>query len=106
VGLNAWNAPWIPTVNGFKPTPRVEGVPGNLWIFDLILENPRRWNKDKVGEFLDHFSAEQVCRIQLSQNLHEDKLMWHPSSTGILSTKLVYWTNNDHQFVYSGPLSN
>jgi hypothetical protein len=104
--LDLWNAPWIPSLPGFKPKPKMEGVYSINWVSELIQENPRRWDRDKLEDCFDPDSVEKISLIPLGQYTQEDKLIWSPSSSGSFSTKIALWTDQKHRFENSGPLSN
>lgn len=56
IGLDVWNAPWVPNSRGFKPSPRVIEEQNIHWVSELILENPRRWNSELLQQTFDEES--------------------------------------------------
>lgn len=104
-GLDVWNTRWISFMQGFKPKPILDGIFLVNWVSELIQENPRRWDKDKLVECFDLKFVNKISMISLGQFSQEDKMVWSPSSNGFFSTKSAFWTDQRHHFDNSGPLS-
>ena len=98
LGVNIWNAPWIPKSSNFKPIPRVQGVQPLNWVSELILSNPRRWDEEKLALCFEEESARNIKDIQLGEVCQEDKMIWCPSSSGCMTAKSAYWTAQKHRF--------
>ncbi len=63
LGVNIWNATWIPKSNNFKPISRVQGVQPLNWDFELILSNLRRWDEEKLALCFKEESARNIKNI-------------------------------------------
>uniref|UniRef100_A0A2N9HPK1 Reverse transcriptase domain-containing protein n=1 Tax=Fagus sylvatica TaxID=28930 RepID=A0A2N9HPK1_FAGSY len=105
IGLDAWNAPWIPSMPDFKPRQRIEGVYPVNWVSELIHEGSRSWDRNKLVECFDDETVNQVMLIPLDQFPQDDKLIWFPSRSGTFSTKIAFWIDQQPRFDNTGPLS-
>ncbi len=105
IGLDVWNAPWVPNSRDFKPSLRVIEEQNIHWVSKLILENPRRWNLELLQQNFDEESVKLIKNIQLGEYCMADKLIWSPSNNGSFSTKFAFWTTNIHRFENLGPLT-
>ncbi len=71
-GLDVWNTLWIPFMQGFKPKLILDGIFPVNWVSELIQENPRRWDKDKLVECFDLKFVNKISMISLGQFSQED----------------------------------
>ena len=106
-GIDVWNAPWISSLNGFKPHSRLNSSTSTSinWVSDLIQDNPRRWNDELLKECFDDESIAHINKIHLGQFPQADKVIWSPSNNGAFSTKSAFWTDQVSRFNSIGPLT-
>ncbi|KAL5563568.1 hypothetical protein UlMin_033315 [Ulmus minor] len=96
--ISVWNDPWIPTINGFKPSPAVQANLGVSSVKDLILR-PGIWNWAKLNELFDPHIVEAITAIRIPLMDKQNRLIWTPASNGQFSVKSAYLTDNIPRFV-------
>lgn len=90
--LNIWDSPWIPILDGFKPTPNLSlSSIHPLNISDLISSSSRDWNQP-LALFNSFFIliATQIKAIHLSRIPYLDRWIWTPVPNGIFSAKSAH----------------
>uniref|UniRef100_A0A2N9HS98 Reverse transcriptase domain-containing protein n=1 Tax=Fagus sylvatica TaxID=28930 RepID=A0A2N9HS98_FAGSY len=105
-GLEAWDNPWIPSLEGFKPSPKSQEARHPLWVSELIINNPPRWDLDKLKNFFDDNTIRAIQEIHLSQIPQQNKMCWAPSSSGKFTAKSAYWLDQKPRFENNGPLTS
>ncbi len=103
-GLEVWDNPWIPSLEGFKPSPISQSGREPLQVSELILNNPPRWDLNKLKSVSNN-TVKAIQNIHLSQSPQPSKLCWAPSSTGKFTAKSAYWLDQQPRFENLGPLS-
>jgi hypothetical protein len=91
LNLNIWDEPWIPNIEGFKPTPHpsLPSLP-NFNISDLFSYPSRGWNTPLILFLFDALTASKILDIHLLHNPSPDLWSWIPSPTGRFSVKSAY----------------
>uniref|UniRef100_A0A2N9GLU6 CCHC-type domain-containing protein n=1 Tax=Fagus sylvatica TaxID=28930 RepID=A0A2N9GLU6_FAGSY len=105
-GLEAWDNSWIPSLEGFKPSPKSQEARHPLWVSELIINNPPRWDLDKLKNFFDDNTIRAIQEIHLSQIPQQNKMCWAPSSSGKFTAKSAYWLDQKPRFENNGPLTS
>jgi hypothetical protein len=92
-GLNVsiWNDPWVPSIQGFKPSPKADlpSLP-NLTVSDLITYPVRNWNSPLINFLFDPESASQIHAIHISSVPVPDRWIWTASPSGLFSVKSAH----------------
>lgn len=65
-------------------------VAGMECVFDLILQNPNRWNKDLIYSTFTVEEADQIVSLLLPITNQSDKVVWSNENSGIYSVKSGY----------------
>ncbi|XP_026458890.1 uncharacterized protein LOC113359483 [Papaver somniferum] len=76
------NSPHIPRDTFHEPA-RI------VYVSDLMLNNPGRWNEQLVWSLFPDQIAQLILKMQLVKQ-GTDKLVWEPNRTGKVSVKTVY----------------
>ncbi|MBA0786104.1 hypothetical protein Gotri_027355, partial [Gossypium trilobum] len=79
---------------GLKPNgkPRIanSAVAGTEFVSDLILQNPKRWNRDLIYSTFTVEEAYQIVSIPIPITNQSDKVVWSNENSGIYSVKSGY----------------
>jgi hypothetical protein len=91
VNMDIWDAPWIPLLPGFKPSPNANliGLP-DFCVADLILPGLRSWNRMFLQDLFDPHSVQCILNIHLPQTIGFDKWIWAPSPSGLFSMQSTH----------------
>ncbi|KAL0007666.1 hypothetical protein SO802_009168 [Lithocarpus litseifolius] len=95
--INVWSDPWVPTLQGFKPTPKDEHhnqIP--LTVSQLFNASSYCWNSRLILEMFDTASARAILSLPLPRIPKQDKLIWIPDAKGQFSIKSAYRTVVEH----------
>ena len=91
-----WEDPWIPWLDGFKPTPKDDSIQRNpLMVSNLIYTEDHCWNLPLLSELFNSETVEAIKKIHISLRSRADKLIWVSDSKGAFSVKSVYKANQD-----------
>ncbi|KAI3946390.1 hypothetical protein MKW92_029721, partial [Papaver armeniacum] len=85
--IATWRDPWISSLQGIKPISNVEKLNVNHRLQDSLLNNPRRWDCDKLNNTFTPWDVVQIRKILVSDDLAEDKLMWTLTNKGDFTSK-------------------
>jgi hypothetical protein len=93
-----WSTAWVPSLPSYRPSPRSpnsKNLPP-FSISDLILPGTRQWNEHLLYAIFDHFSADAISRLPISQAANPSYL-WTPSLFGRFTSNSTYLAilNND-----------
>ena len=83
---------WVPNVPNFRVQLNDQSPEGLVWVNQLILGDPRRWNRELIEQIFDSQIANQILQIPLGQNAQSDLLAWEFDSNGKYSVKIGYRT--------------
>jgi hypothetical protein len=91
--LAIWFSPWVPTLPGFRPVPRVESLQANfpLAILDLLSSATGTWNLPLLRFLFEPSSVSKILKIKIRSAT--EALLWSPSSTS------VFYTKSAHRFL-------
>ena len=94
--ISVWEDPWIPWLDGFKPTPKDDSIQRNpLMVSNLIYTEDHCWNLPLLSELFNSETVEAIKKIHISLRSKADKLIWVSDSKGAFSVKSVYKANQD-----------
>ncbi|KAG2712835.1 hypothetical protein I3760_04G144500, partial [Carya illinoinensis] len=77
--VNIWIDPWIPSLKNFKPTPiqGMNSIHPSFKVSDIIINNLRSWDIQKMQNLFNQTSLAEVLKILLSPRVQdEDKVVW------------------------------
>ena len=89
-GVKAWLDPWIQMPCSFKPITRNLFLENSLLVADLILEKPRRWNRELLENLFLPRDIELILRVPLCEMASDDRIMWHYTKSSSFTMKLTY----------------
>ncbi|GLT52905.1 hypothetical protein SLA2020_262140 [Shorea laevis] len=103
--IDIWNSPWIPSINGFKPTPNplLFQLP-NLSVANLISPHLRCWNLPLLNSLFDPHTTSKILGIHLPINPSLDKMIWTPSPTGVFTVKSAFELDFPSPLLLPSPL--
>ena len=88
--------PWIPWLDGFKPTPKDDSIQWNpLLVSNLIYTKDHCWNLPLLSELFNSETVKAIKKVHISLRSRDDKLIWVLDSKGAFSVKSVYKANQD-----------
>ena len=88
--IRVWKDPWLPMPHRFRPVTRNLFLENNLKVADLILDKPRRWNKDLIAVLFQPRDADLIFQIPLCAVARADRCIWHFTKSGTFSVKSAY----------------
>ena len=89
--VNMWLDPWVPWVQSFIPSPKVESlVQSPMTVAHLIHHELHTWKTSLVLNIFNTYSAQAILSIPLPSRPRLDKLIWIPESIGCFSVKSAY----------------
>ena len=95
--INVWKDPWVPWIEGFIPTPKVEEYAQLLVSASQLIDtNLHCWKHHLVKELFDPPSARAILSIPIPSNPFPDKLIWLPDTKGRFLVKSAYYTSRTH----------
>jgi hypothetical protein len=95
--LNVWDSPWIPSFEGFKPSPNsgLFFLP-NLNVSDLISPISRDWYLPLLNLLFDPISMSHIQAIHLPISPSLDRWIWSPSPNGSFFVKFAHSLISGH----------
>ncbi|XP_018479302.1 uncharacterized protein LOC108850231 [Raphanus sativus] len=84
-----WKDSWIVMDRMEKPMGPMKESDLDLIVSDLLTDD-LQWNSKRINEVLPEY-LEQILCIQPSRKGAEDSYIWHPTASGIYSTKSGYY---------------
>ncbi|XP_026451472.1 uncharacterized protein LOC113351752 [Papaver somniferum] len=100
--VKIWSDPWVPKIQGFKPSNPLQ-LPVNISrVCDLIIHNERKWNESLIHQLFSPYESAQILGIRIFKNPSPDKLVWTLTSHEIsLKSCLQRWllaSDDDYAF--------
>ncbi|XP_075658750.1 putative mitochondrial protein AtMg00310 [Castanea sativa] len=89
--IDVWANPWVPWIEDFKPTPRIEDyyqLP--IKAHHLLDHTSNAWNEDMVKEVFESVAAQAILTIPIPHSPRQDKLIWLPDSKGAFFVRSVH----------------
>ena len=88
---NIWNDNWLPT-HLPRPPRCKDGVTPNVHtVNEIMMQNPKRWNKDLIEEIFEEEDANRIQQIRITTQQSPDFLGWHYTDHGMYTVKSGYW---------------
>ncbi|XP_026420750.1 uncharacterized protein LOC113316815 [Papaver somniferum] len=90
--------PWIPKLHHRRPIPNLHSTEQPVLVSELILQNPPRWDINKLQLCFQSHEVETILDIHLpniSEEGTEDKLLWLHHPNGVFTEKSFIKTLND-----------
>ncbi|XP_042950095.1 uncharacterized protein LOC122282210 [Carya illinoinensis] len=93
LSVSVWSDPWIPTVEGFKPTPINHSIDTSsvMKVSELISHTNGQWNLPILRSLFRQDSINEILKIPLAQtNQGPDTLIWTKTHNGSFSVKTAH----------------
>ncbi|XP_042958008.1 uncharacterized protein LOC122293496 [Carya illinoinensis] len=98
LSINIWEDYWLPN-HKLVPTPPITATDSaserDNSVASLMMQNPRRWDIEKVRSLIPAREANEVLSIRLSSEDVSDSLVWEHEKSGL------YSVNSAYQFFHS-----
>ena len=90
IEIRVWGNPWLPMPHSFKPITRNLFLENNFRVANLILDEPRRWNKDLIELLFLLRDVELILQVPLCSVATTDRILWHFTTSGLFLVKSPY----------------
>lgn len=87
--VRIWRDPWIPREHSLRVTTG-QGRCRLKWVSDLLDQEGRDWDADKLANIFNRADIEAISRIKLPSRHAEDFLAWHMEKTGLFTVISAY----------------
>lgn len=87
--VRIWRDPWIPREHSLRLTTR-QGRCRLKWVSDLLDQDGRDWDFDKLHSLFNSADVEAISKIKLPQRRSEDFIAWHMEKSGVFSVRSAY----------------
>lgn len=105
MSIDVWTDPWVPSIDNFKPHPRVEEYNQiAIKASDLIDQPTRTWIRSLVNEIFTSDDANAILTIPIPFTPKQDRLIWLPNSKGRFSINLFTRSPSIIQRVILNPM--
>ncbi|XP_075652141.1 uncharacterized protein LOC142622533 [Castanea sativa] len=95
--IDIWTDPWVPWIEGFIPTPKVEEYTQlPIRVSHLINSNRHCWKQNLVKELFNPHSVQAILTIPIPTRPSLDKLIWIPYPKGNFLVKSAYHSARSH----------
>jgi ribonuclease HI len=87
--IQIWRDPWILR----PPSRRITIKKGRSrirWVSQLMIAGRREWDTQVLRTCFYNHDIKDICKIRLSDRMHEDVIAWHYEKSGIFSVKSAY----------------
>lgn len=88
--INVWTSPWIPRPRGFRVVTTSGSDNASLKVSHVINNLSREWNKELLYETFLPIDVELILSIPLSEEPHNDRRIWHYTTSGEFTVKSAY----------------
>lgn len=85
-----WKHPWLPIEGNGLVTTEMESMNGDFKVFDLIIQEQRCWDVEKINLLFNQHDREAILSIPLSQRVQEDGWYWIGDKSGLYAVKEGY----------------
>ena len=88
--IRVWKDPWIPKLGNFLPKHVPDDNAEDTRVNELIEEDTKKWNIEKINEMFPANVAEMIQGIPIGNLNAEDILVWHQEENGVYSVRSGY----------------
>ncbi|XP_026450958.1 uncharacterized protein LOC113351122 [Papaver somniferum] len=88
--ISVWEDKWIIGLDSPpKPNDSFREPAAIVFVSDLLLDKPRRWNIQLVLDLFDFHTSQLILKMYIGQE-GKDRLIWEPNRSGSFSVKSTY----------------
>ncbi|KAG8363028.1 hypothetical protein BUALT_BualtUnG0012400 [Buddleja alternifolia] len=101
VHIRTWEDPWIPTIEGFKPSalPLSDSDKARSYSTRFFVDQASStWNIDKLHSFFPHNMMSEILKIRIPASLEPRRILWTPSKSGSFSVFSAYRQDQSVRF--------
>lgn len=104
--ISVWEDPWIPSIQGFKPSPNPMSSDslGMVKVADLIDPASGNWNRPPIWSIFSPSHAATILKINLSHTSRRDSLVWTYEKSSRFSVRSLYRELVKPRTLYTMPL--
>ncbi|GAU39501.1 hypothetical protein TSUD_68650 [Trifolium subterraneum] len=93
--INVWEQNWLKDGMALSTPSDMEFVGNITKVHDLMLNNSKKWDYDKIQSMFDNNTANRIMQTPLFDSVHEDTLVWKMEHDGLYSVGIGMCIRDD-----------